>query len=131
MKHYKVMAYAKSTGLWDTFTDIALDTLLGQNNSDLEAALKHWHDAYDDQFKQYPFDFDWQRFNAIGTELTKRIQSRLPPGSTVYYEPSDDREFFNREDCFDFGADIPSSERTSMLRARKPTQLQPARKQNV
>lgn len=99
MKTYKVMAYVKSTGLWDAFGHISLEALLGYKNRKLEASLQQWHAAYDDQFKQYPYDFDWKQFNAIGKELTSRIKTHLPPGTDVYYEPSDDREFFSRKDC--------------------------------
>lgn len=98
-KKYKLMAYILSSGLWDAFGHITLERMLGFKDEDLEADLVNWHSAYDDQFKQYPYDFDWKRFNEIGEELTARIKSKLPTGEDIYYEPSDDREFFPEEAC--------------------------------
>ena len=99
MKRYKVMAYILSSGLWDAFGHIKLDILLGFSDEELEKDLADWHATYDAQFKKYPHDFDWKRFNELGEELTSRIKSKLPLGTDVYYEASDDREFFPQEEC--------------------------------
>jgi hypothetical protein len=99
MKKYKVMAYILSSGLWDAFGHIELDKLLGFPDEELERDLKNWHTTYDAQFKNYPYDFDWKRFNELGEKLTCRIKSKLPPGEDIYYEPSDDREFFSSDEC--------------------------------
>ena len=45
-KRYKVMAYIKSTGLWDAFSSISLDAILDCKNTDLDADLRHWHACY-------------------------------------------------------------------------------------
>jgi hypothetical protein len=99
MKKYKVMAYVLSSGLWDAFKHITLDKILGHKDEELEQDLAQWHSLYDDQFKKYPHDFDWDLFNEIGRSLTERIQEKLPPDHDAYYEPSDDREFFSADEC--------------------------------
>lgn len=98
-KRYKVMAYILSTGLWDAWGNISLLQVLGRRDAVLERDLKHWQDTYDDQFKSHPYDFDWDEFNRQGQELTARIGAKLLPGYAIYYEPSDDREFFQNDDC--------------------------------
>jgi hypothetical protein len=99
MKKYKVMAYILSSGLWDAFGHITLEKVLGFKDEELEADIANWHSTYDDQFKRYPYDFDWKCFNEIGEQLTSRIREKLPPEIDIYYEPSDDREFFTSEEC--------------------------------
>ena len=99
LKRYKVMAYMLSSGLWDAGGRVALTQILGKRDAVLERDLQHWQDAYDDQFKSYPYDFDWDEFNRQGQELTARIGAKLLPGYSIYYESSDDREFFRNDDC--------------------------------
>jgi len=98
-KTYKVMAYVLSSGLWDAFGHISLEQVLGCRDEVLEQDIARWQAAYDQQFKRCPYEFDWDGFNRIGEELTSRIRDQLPPGAKVYYEPSDDREFFQPEQC--------------------------------
>jgi hypothetical protein len=118
MKRYKVMAYILSSGLWDSWGNITLERMLDQKNDELERDLKRWQDAYDDQFKSHPYDFDWDGFNRQGEELTARIEAMLMPGEKIYYEPSDDREFFKHNDCDVtlYSNDLP---REQSLRERK------------
>jgi hypothetical protein len=98
-KRYKMMAYILSSGLWDAWGVIRLEQMLGQRHEELERDLKRWQDAYDDQFKLYPYDFNWNEFNRQGIDLASRIGAMLMPGDRIYYEPSDDREFFKHDDC--------------------------------
>ncbi len=112
------MAYILSTGLWDSLGNIALEQLLGQRDPALERDLKQWQEAYDDQFKCYPYDFDWDQFNEQGQKLTERIRAKLKPGDQIYYEPSDDREFFKFEEC-DATLFCSSMPREHALRKRK------------
>ena len=98
-KTYKVMAYVLSSGLWDAFGDISLEQVLGFRDEDLEQDLARWQAAYNRQFKRHPHEFDWDRFNETGELLTARIREKLPPDTRVYYEPSDDREFFSPDNC--------------------------------
>lgn len=100
-KRYKVMAYILSSGIWDTFGSVSLETVLGSADSDLEKSLREWQSSYDDQFKHCPYSFNWDRFNELGEKLTRRIRDKLPSHAEIYYEPSDDREFFSLEDCCD------------------------------
>ena len=123
MKRFKVMAYVLSSGLWDAFGHIALDCALGFKDGELEKDLREWHQLYDDQFKRYPYDFDWARFNEMGVELTARIKEKLPPGPDIYYEPSDDREFFSPDDCENTHVPGNGSERELSLRERKRSLL--------
>lgn len=46
-----------------------------------------------------PMDFDWDEFTRQGEGLTARIEDKLMQGYSIYYEPSDDREFFKHDDC--------------------------------
>ena len=46
------------------------------------------------QLNRLGYDFDWEEFNRQGEEFTARIADKLMPGYSIYYEPSDDREFF-------------------------------------
>lgn len=122
-KQYKVMAYILSTGLWDAFGPISLDKVLGQEDPLLANALKQWQDSYDDQFKAYPYAFDWKQFNEAGETIADRIRARLPDDAEICYEPSDDREFFLPEDCRsgELAADV--NIRECDLRARKRSML--------
>lgn len=99
MKRYKVMAYVLSSGLWDSFGSISLESVLGVKDAELESELVEWQGLYDRQFKHHPYEFDWNLFNEIGRSLTERIREKLPPHTDVYYEPSDDREFFSPDEC--------------------------------
>lgn len=99
MKRYKVMAYVLSTGLWDSFGSITLETMLGVKDEELESELAQWQALYDSQFKRHSYEFDWDLFNEMGRALTKRIGEKLPPHTDAYYEPSDDREFFSPDEC--------------------------------
>lgn len=99
MKRYKVMAYIQSSGLWKAFGSIALYQILVSRDQALENDLTEWQALYDSQFKQHPYKFDWDLFNEEGRSLTERIRAKLPPGADVYYEPSDDREFFSPDEC--------------------------------
>jgi hypothetical protein len=112
------MAYILSSGLWDALGTITLEQLLGQRDMELERDLKQWQEAYDDQFKCYPYDFDWDTFNEQGRSLTERIRAKLIPGNQIYYEPSDDREFFKFEEC-DATLLSSSMPREHCLRKRK------------
>lgn len=97
-KTFKVMAYVLSTGIWDGFGCVRLDQVIDGTDPDLEAEMNAWQAQYDRQFMRYPYDFDWDGFNHRGEELTARIQDRLPPDTVIYYEPSDDREFFTSDE---------------------------------
>ena len=118
-KKYKVMAYILSTGLWDAFGPITLDKVLGQDDPQLREALKQWQDSYDDQFKAYPYEFDWEQFNAIGKNISDRIRDMLPAHVEICYEPSDDREFFLPEDCCGGATAADAKMRECDLRTRK------------
>jgi len=123
-KKYKVMAYIMSSGLWDAFGAISLDQLLGSQDEELASRLQNWQDMYDDQFKKYPYDFDWNRFNEIGEELTRNIREKLPDDATIVYEPSDDREFFTPVDCDPSCSTAPSKkDRELDLREKKRSLL--------
>lgn len=99
MKRYKVMAYVLSSGLWDAFGSITLENILGVKDEELESELAQWQALYDSQFKCHSYEFDWDMFNEHGKSLTERIRAKLPPHTDVYYEPSDDREFFSPDEC--------------------------------
>lgn len=123
-KKYKVMAYIMSSGLWDAFGSIDLESMLGSRDEDLSAALKSWQAMYDDQFRKHAYSFDWTEFNRMGEELTRRIRERLPHDAKISYEPSDDREFFNPEDCRPDCTAVPSQQAREMdLRERKRSLL--------
>ena len=96
---YKLMAFHRSTGLWDTFHQIRLCRILGRHDDELEAELAAWQEDYDNQFRRHPYDFDWAAFNRQGVGLPEKIQSGPPHGVGIYYVESDDRDFFNPEDC--------------------------------
>jgi len=100
MKMYKVMAYVLSSGIWDAIGHVKLRDLPGLEDGELERELEDWQSRYDAQFQRCPYEFDWDAFNAEGMLLTERIRAKLPPHSEIYYEPSDDREFFSPNDCF-------------------------------
>jgi hypothetical protein len=117
------MAYILSTGLWDAFGPIALDKVLGQEDPLLADILKQWQKRYDDQFKAYPYAFDWQQFNDAGEKIANRIRSRLPADAEICYEPSDDREFFLPEDCSSGELAEDGNMRECDLRARKKAML--------
>ncbi|WP_168441893.1 hypothetical protein [Pontiella desulfatans] len=101
MKRYKVMAYVLSTGLWDTSGQVRAEDVLGIKDEEFERDLRQWQTLYDGQFKRRPYEFDWELFNELGRSLTERIREKLPPQTEVYYEPSDDREFFSPDECSD------------------------------
>lgn len=122
-KQYKVMAYILSTGLWDALGPITLDRVLGYEDPQLVDALKQWQQSYDDQFRAYPYEFDWERFNETGEEITDRIRARLPHDAEICYEPSDDREFFLPEDCFSGVIATDAKIRECDLRTRKREML--------
>ena len=98
-KRYKMVAHILSSGLWDSWGNVTLQQMQGERDEALDRDLQRWQDAYDDQFKCYPYDFDWGEFNRQGEEFTARIAEKLMPGYSIYYEPSDDREFFKHDDC--------------------------------
>lgn len=98
-KRYKVMAYILSSGIWDAFGPITLEKVLGERDRELEAELKRWQSLYDDQFKTYTYGFNWERFNEEGEKLVERIRGKLRSDAEIYYEPSDDREFFSPDEC--------------------------------
>jgi hypothetical protein len=122
-KQYKVMAYILSTGLWDAFGPITLESVLGHEDPVLADALKQWQDSYDDQFKAYPYAFDWKEFNETGEKIANRIRAKLPADAEVCYEPSDDREFFLPRDCFSGETAVDRERRECDLRARKRSML--------
>lgn len=117
-KRYKMMAYILSSGLWDAWGVISLEQILDRKHEKLERDLKLWQDAYDDQFKRYPYEFDWDEFNQQGKDLARRIETLLMPGEKIYYEPSDDREFFKHDDC-DVSMVRSNLPREQSLRERK------------
>lgn len=119
MKRYKVMAYLLSSGLWNASGPVELETILGHSDAELEAELKNWQTEYDNQFRRFPYRFDWERFNRTGEELTERIRKKLPAGTDIFYEPSDDREFFSPDECCN--SELPESapERLGILQERK------------
>ena len=96
-KTYKVMAYVLSSGLWDAFGEISLEQVIDCRDEKLEQDLARWQADYNKQFKRHPYEFDWDQFNETGEQLTTRIREKLPPDMGVYYEPSDDREFFSAD----------------------------------
>ena len=122
-KQYKVMAYILSTGLWDAFGPIAMDKVLGHDDPLLADALKQWQDSYNDQFKAYPYEFDWKQFNEAGEKIAERIRAKLSDDAEICYEPSDDREFFLREDCCPGERAADENMRECDLRARKRAML--------
>ena len=122
-KQYKVMAYILSTGLWDAFGPIALDKVLGHDDPLLADALKQWQDCYNNQFKAYPYEFDWKRFNETGAKIVARIRDNLPGDAEICYETSDDREFFLPEDCCSGERPADENMRECDLRARKRAML--------
>jgi len=122
-KQYKVMAYILSTGLWDAFGPIALDKVLGHDDPLLADALMQWQDCYNNQFKAYPYEFDWQRFNETGAKIADRIRERLQDDAEICYETSDDREFFLPEDCCSGERPADGNMRECDLRARKRAML--------
>jgi len=130
-KRYKVMAYILSTGLWDAFGPITLDKVLGHDDSQLEDALKQWQDSYNNQFKAYPHEFDWDQFNETGENITDCIRARLPADAEICYEPSDDREFFLPEDCCSGTIATDSKIRECDLRTRKRDMLYSAVSGNI
>lgn len=123
MKKIKVMAYIMSSGLWDGLGPISLEKLIGVTDDELERDLTRWHASYDDQFKRYPHDFDWDSFNRVGEELTGRIKAHLAPDTEIIYEPSDDREFFARQDCSRTRLPRSAHDRELSLRQRKQSLL--------
>lgn len=123
MKKIKVMAYVMSSGLWDSLGPVSLEKTLGFKDPELENDLNTWHASYDDQFKRYPYDFDWAAFNKTGKELTARIKVHLPPDVQIVYEPSDDREFFSEEDCKYSHSHACTRQRELSLRERKRSLL--------
>ena len=122
-KQYKVMAYILSTGLWDAFGPITLDKVLGQDDPLLADALKQWQDCYNEQFKAYPYEFDWKRFNETGEKIAGRIRDGLSDGAEICYEASDDREFFLPEDCSPGEGASGGNMHECDLRARKRAML--------
>jgi hypothetical protein len=117
------MAYVMSTGLWDSLGNIALAQLPGFDDPALEADLAAWQADYDDQFKRHPYSFDWECFNRTGVALTARIRPYLPHGADIYYEPSDDREFFSPADCQPGHGHETARDRALSLRERKRSLL--------
>lgn len=93
------MAFHHSTGLWDRHIQIKLEQVIGRCNEALEAELEGWQAVYDEQFRKYTYEFDWESFNRRGRELTAKIQACAPANIEVHYVESDDRDFFNPEDC--------------------------------
>jgi len=130
-KQYKVMAYILSTGLWDAFGPITLDKVLGHEDPLLVDALKQWQDSYDDQFRAYPYEFDWNRFNETGRRIADRIRAKLPADADICYEPSDDREFFLPEDCRAGAIAMDAKMRECDLRTRKREMLYSAVSGNI
>ncbi len=98
-KKFKVMAYHRSTGVWDCCKQIRLRSILESGNEGLTEELSAWQAAYDAQFRKYTYEFDWDAFNQQGRDLTAKIQSVAPHDAEIYYVESDDRDFFNPEDC--------------------------------
>ena len=96
-KRFKLMAYILSTGLWDGYGCVSLEQVLAVRDAALEADLKAWQSDYDEQFMRCPHQFDWSAFNTRGQDLADRIQAKLPAGSSIHYEPSDDRDFFSTD----------------------------------
>lgn len=96
---YKMMAFHRSSGLWNKHCQIRLKRIINQRDEALEAGLAAWQAAYDAQFRKCPYEFDWDAFNQHGRELTARILALAPRDAEVYYVESDDRDFFNPEDC--------------------------------
>jgi hypothetical protein len=122
-KHYKMMAYILSTGLWDAFGPITLDKILGYSDPLLEEALQQWQDCYNAQFKTCPYEFDWTLFNKTGKKIADRIRAKLPVDEEICYEASDDREFFLPEDCCHGPLAVNDTMRECDLRARKRAML--------
>ena len=101
-KKYKIMAYHRSSGVWDSCKQIKLRSLIGTANKELEEKLATWQADYDAQFRRFTYEFDWDTFNQQGRELTSRIQDTIEHDLLIYYVESDDRDFFNPEDCARF-----------------------------
>ncbi|MDF7824661.1 hypothetical protein P4B35_11605 [Pontiellaceae bacterium B12227] len=99
MAKCKVMAFHRSTGLWNRHIQVRLEQIIGCRDEKLETELAEWQALYDDQFRKYPYEFDWQAFNRHGRELTAKIQAMALPCTELYYVESDDRDFFNPEGC--------------------------------
>lgn len=99
MTKFKIMAFHHSTGLWDRHIQIKLEQVIGRSNETLAAEVEEWQAVYDDQFRKYTYEFDWETFNHRGRELTAKIQACAPANIEVYYVESDDRDFFNPEEC--------------------------------
>ena len=93
------MAYHRSTGLWDKSLVIKLNRIIGHRDEALESELAAWQAVYDAQFRKSPYNFDWDAFNQQGLELTAKIQALAPGHVHIHYVESDDRDFFNPEDC--------------------------------
>lgn len=117
------MAYILSTGLWDAFGPITLDKVLDQDDLLLADTLKQWQECYNDQFKAYPYEFDWKQFNEIGEKIADRIRGKLKDDAEICYETSDDREFFLPEDCCSGERPVDGNMRECDLRARKRAML--------
>ena len=122
-KQYKVMAYILSTGLWDAFGPITLDKVLGHDYPALADELKQWQDCYNEQFKAYPYEFDWEKFNETGETITDRIRAKVSEDTEICYEASDDREFFLPEDCSSGSCAADGNMHECDLRARKRAML--------
>lgn len=122
-QQYKVMAYILSTGLWDAFGPITLDKVLGSDDPLLADALQQWQDCYNEQFKAYPYEFDWKQFNETGAKITDRIRDKLTDDAEICYETSDDREFFLPGDCCYGERAAGGNMRECDLRARKRAML--------
>lgn len=90
-KEIKLMAFPQSTGLWERFRQVGLNEVMRRMDGELESELVAWQAAYDDQFRKYPFSFDWDAFNGRGRELAARIQAALPDHIQIQYVESDDR----------------------------------------
>jgi len=123
MKRYKVMAYILSSGLWDALGSITPEQMLGFRDEALERDLAAWQARYNAQFRRHSYEFDWERFNAEGEALTERIRALLPHNTAVYYEPSDDREFFTPEQCVKDGDSADPQLNEMALREKKRTLL--------
>lgn len=96
---FKVMAYHHSTGFWNHCRQVSLNSVIEYVSESLSDALAAWQADYDAQFRKFTYEFDWDTFNKRGYDLAEHIQELAPDNALVYYVESDDRDFFNPEDC--------------------------------
>ncbi|WP_136059527.1 hypothetical protein [Pontiella sulfatireligans] len=68
----------------------------------MEKEITDWQESYNAQFRKSPYEFDWDAFNQQGRELAGHIQFYAPEDVEIHYVESDDRDFFNPEDCETF-----------------------------